>query len=181
MEYYQYVKSLHIIFIISWFVGLFYLPRIFVYHTDACKKPSPEKEILQAEYARIAKLLFNAIMNPAMYLALGTGFWMVYASWWSNFGLHRWLHIKLLFVIGVVIFHFVCRKLMLELRASKFRLSSLQLRLFNELATVLLFAIVFLVVIKSSLDWIWGVIGLLIFSIVILSAVRIVKIIREKK
>jgi protoporphyrinogen IX oxidase len=178
---YDHVKAIHIIFVTSWFAGLFYLPRLFVYHTEANEKPELERDILQKEYKRMQKILFNAIMIPAMWLTLISGATMVYWTWWDSFASHGWLHLKLTFVVGLIAYHFVCRKLILELRKDKFRFTGFQLRLFNEIATIFLFAIVFLVVLKNSVDWIWGIVGLLTFAIIIMSAVRIVKSIREKK
>ncbi len=91
------------------------------------------------------------------------------------------MQIKLGFVAGLVVFHFYTRKLLHELKADRFRFSSLQLRLWNEVATVFLFAIVFLVVLKSAVQWIWGVVGLVLFAVVIMGAVRLAKKAREKK
>lgn len=178
---YEHIKAIHIIFVTSWFAGLFYLPRLFVYHTEANEKSQMERDILQKEYQRMEKILFNAIMIPAMWLTIISGITMVYWTWWDSFAAHGWLHLKLLFVVGLVIYHFFCRKLILELRQDKFRFTGFQLRLYNEIATVFLFAIVFLVVLKNSVDWIWGLVGLLTFAVVIMSAVRIVKRIRERK
>ena len=181
IEYYNHIKAIHIIFVTSWFAGLFYLPRLLVYHVEANEKPAVERDILQKEYKRMQKILFNAIMVPAMWLTVISGISMVYIQWWEAFPQLGWLHIKLLFVVGLVNYHFYCRKLILELRQDKFRFTGFQLRLFNEIATIFLFAIVFLVVLKNSVDWIWGIVGLIIFAAVIMSAVRIVKRIREKK
>ena len=181
IEYYNHIKAVHIIFVTSWFAGLFYLPRLFVYHTEANEKPDLERSIIQEQFKKMEKVLFNAIMIPAMWLTVISGITMVYLTWWDSFAAHGWLHLKLGFVIGLMIYHFYCRKLILELRQDKFRFSSFQLRLFNEIATIFLFAIVFLVVLKNSVDWIWGILGLLTFAFVIMSAVRIVKRIREKK
>ena len=181
IEYYNHIKAVHIIFVTSWFAGLFYLPRLFVYHTEANEKFDLERSIIQEQFKKMEKVLFNAIMIPAMWLTIVSGIIMVYLTWWDSFAAHGWLHLKLGFVIGLIIYHFYCRKLILELRQDKFKFSSFQLRLFNEIATIFLFAIVFLVVLKNSVDWIWGIVGLLTFAIVIMLAVRIVKRIREKK
>lgn len=180
MEY-NHIKAIHIIFVTSWFAGLFYLPRLFVYHVEANNKPEIERKILQEEYKRMQKILFNAIMIPAMWLTILSGITMVYLVWWESFEVHKWLQLKLGFVIGLIVYHFFCRKLILELRQDKYRFTGFQLRLFNEIATIFLFAIVFLVVLKNAVDWIWGIVGLVIFAVVIMSAVRIVKTIREKK
>ena len=178
---YEHVKAIHIIFVTAWFAGLFYLPRLFVYHIEANEKSVMERDILQKEFKKMEKILFNAIMIPAMWLTIISGTTMVYWVWWGSFAAYGWLHIKLLFVVGLIIYHFYCRKIILELRQDKFRFTGFQLRLFNEIATIFLFAIVFLVVLKNSVDWIWGLAGLLTFAIVIMLAVRIVKRIREKK
>ena len=181
IEYYNHIKAVHIIFVTSWFAGLFYLPRLFVYHTEANQKTDLERSIIQEQFKKMEKVLFNAIMIPAMWLTVISGIIMVYLTWWDSFASHGWLHLKLGFVIGLIIYHFYCRKLIIELRQDKFRFSGFQLRLFNEIATIFLFAIVFLVVLKNSVDWIWGIVGLITFAIVIMLAVRIVKRIREKK
>lgn len=178
---YEHIKAIHIIFVTSWFAGLFYLPRLLAYHTEVNDKPPFERNILQKEYKRMEKILFNAIMIPAMWLTIISGITLVYWTWWDSFATHNWLHIKLLFVLGLIIYHFYCRKLILELRQNRFRFSGFQLRLYNEIATIFLFAIVFLVVLKNTVDWIWGLFGLLTFAIVIMLAVRIVKRIRENK
>ena len=181
IEYYNHIKAVHIIFVTSWFAGLFYLPRLFVYHTEANEKSDLERSIIQEQFKKMEKILFNAIMVPAMWLTVVSGITLVYLTWWDSFAAYGWLHLKIGFVIGLIIYHFYCRKLILELRQDKFRFSSFQLRLFNEIATIFLFAIVFLVVLKNSVDWIWGIVGLFTFAIVIMLAVRIVKRIREKK
>ncbi len=181
IEYYNHITAVHIIFVTAWFAGLFYLPRLFVYHTEANEKSDLERSIIQEQFKKMEKVLFNAIMIPAMWLTVISGISLVWIQWWEVFPQLGWLHIKLLFVVGLIVFHFYCRKLILELRQDKFRLTGFQLRLFNEIATIFLFAIVFLVVVKNSIDWIWGIVGLLAFTVVILSAVRIVKRIRERK
>jgi len=180
-EYYNHIKAVHIIFVTSWFAGLFYLPRLFVYHTEANEKSDLERSIIQEQFKKMEKILFNAIMIPAMWLTVISGITLVYLTWWDSFAAYGWLHLKLGFVIGLIIYHFYCRTLIIELRQDKFRFTGFQLRLFNEITTIILFAIVFLVVLKNSVDWIWGIMGLLTFAIVIISAVRIVRRIREKK
>ena len=181
IEYYNHIKAIHIIFVTAWFAGLFYLPRLLAYHTEANEKPDLERSIIQEEFKKMEKILFNAIMIPAMWLTVISGISLVWIQWWEIFPQLSWLHIKLLFVVGLIFYHFYCRKLILELRQDKFRFTGFKLRLFNEIATIFLFAIVFLVVVKNAIDWIWGIVGLLTFAIVIMLAVRIVKQIREKK
>ena len=176
---YLHFKALHIIFVVSWFAGLFYMPRLFVYHTEANGKGSPEREILLSQFTKMEKLLWNAIMTPACWLALLCGTAMLYLNpaWLDQ----DWMRLKLLLVAGLLAYHSFTRKILLEIRKGKFRFTSFQLRLYNELATIFLFSIVFLVVLKNTIDWLWGVLGLLVFAVLMMSAVRIVKNIREKR
>ncbi|TDB69003.1 CopD family protein [Arundinibacter roseus] len=176
---YLYIKSLHIIFVVSWFAGLFYMPRLLVYHTEANARPDAERAILFQQFIKMEGLLFRAIMVPAMWLTLLTGTAMLYLmpDWLSQ----GWMHIKLTFVLGLVGYHLYTRRLLYEVKAGRFRFSSFQLRLWNEVATVFLFAIVFLVILKSTVQWLWGVGGLVLFAVIIMSAVRIARNRREKK
>ena len=170
---YLHLKALHIIFVVSWFAGLFYLPRLIIYHTEANDKPEPDASILKKEYLKNEKLLFNAIMVPAMVLTVLTAIVMLYQvpTWLDQ----PWMQVKLGFVGVLIFYHFYCRKLLLLLKKDIYKHTSFQLRLFNEVATVILFAVVFLVVVKNNLDWIYAIGGLVIFAVLIMSAVRIVK------
>ncbi len=176
---YLYAKSLHIIFVVSWFAGLFYLPRLFVYHTEAKLLPEAECTVLCEALSKWESRLFNAIMVPAMWLTLLSGTTMLYIN--PDWLTQGWMQFKLGFVLALVCFHFYSRHLLIRLKTGQFPLSSLQLRLFNEVATVILFAIVFLVVLKNTVDWLWGVAGLIAFALAIMSAVKIVKRYRERK
>lgn len=175
---YLHFKALHIIFVVSWFAGLFYMPRLFVYHTEALQKPDLERNVLFGQFAKMEKLLWNAIMTPACWLTLLFGSIMIYLNpAWLDQG---WMQLKLAFVGGLLIYHFYTLKILRELRQEKFRFTSFQLRLFNEIATIFLFSIVFLVVLKNTVDWLYGVLGLVAFAIIIMTAVRIVKAVRKK-
>lgn len=172
---YEVIKSLHIIFVISWFAGLFYLPRLLVYHVEAQDKSELEKKILTKQFEKMEKLLFNAIMIPAMFLTWITGLTLIYLTWWSAFGQHSWLHLKLAFVVCITIYHFYCRHIILQFRKQKFVFSGPSLRLFNEIATILLVAVVFLVVNKNAIDWMYGLLGFALFAVFIMLAVKLVR------
>jgi protoporphyrinogen IX oxidase len=178
MEYLQ-IKAIHIIFVTSWFAGLFYLPRLFVYHREAMDKPIDEAAILQAQFHKMESILYRAIMMPAMILTILSGSWMLYLN--SSFLNESWMQLKLLFVLGLILYHFFCKKLLDEMHAGKYRLTSFQLRLWNEVATIFLFAIVFLVVLKNTIDWIWAIAGLIIFAAIIMTAVKIVRNLKNSK
>ncbi|RZK49176.1 MAG: CopD family protein [Pedobacter sp.] len=176
--YYSYVLAVHIIFVVSWMAGLFYGVRLFIYHTESNLKPEPERSILLKEYAKITARLWNIITIPAMVLTLLAGLTMLYIM--PNWLNQSWMHVKLAFVIGLVVYHFICQRILKQLRAGVFKWSSNQLRLWNEVATIILVAIVFTVVLKSAMHWIYGLVGLLMFSILIMTAVKIYKRYREK-
>jgi putative membrane protein len=175
---YLHIKAIHIIFVTSWFAGLFYLPRLLVYHREAHDKPEPDASILKNSLGQYQKLLYNAIMLPAMVLTLLSGVYMVYLN--VDLLGENWMLLKLFFVLCVVFYHFYCKIIMNEFKMNKYRFTSFQLRLWNEVATILLFTIVFLVVLKNTIDWLWALLVLVIFSLLIMFAVKIAKKRREK-
>jgi putative membrane protein len=176
---YFYIKAIHIIFVVSWMAGLFYAVRLFIYHTEAQEKPDPDKRILTSEYERIEKKLWQIIATPAMLLTLVAGIWMVILQ---PYLMHEnWLVVKLCFVAGLVAYHLKCQSIMDDMRKGTFKWTSFQLRLWNEVATIFLFAIVFLAVLKNAVDWIYGLVGLVAFAMIIMSAVKIYKNYRAKR
>ncbi|WP_158797790.1 protoporphyrinogen oxidase HemJ [Pedobacter sp. L105] len=177
-KYYLYVLSVHIIFVVSWMAGLFYSVRLFIYHTEANDRPELEREILQKEFIKIEHKLWNIITTPAMVLTVLAGISMICIR--PGLLLTPWLHVKLTFVVLLLVYHFICQRIMNQLKKGVFKLSSFKLRLWNEVATVLLVAIVFTVVLKSAVDWLYGLIGLIIFSGVIMTAVKLYKNYRQK-
>jgi len=176
---YFYLKAVHIIFVVSWMAGLFYVVRLFIYHTEAQERAEVERKVLSEQFEIIERKLFNIITTPAMIMTLLAGITMVYLQpgWLQQ----SWLQVKLGFVVGLIIYHFICQNMMQQMRKGIFNFTSTQLRIWNEVATILLFAIVFLAVLKNAVDWIYGVIGLLVFSLMIMSAVKIYKYYRLKK
>lgn len=177
-EYYRYFLAVHIIFVVSWMAGLFYGVRLFIYHTEANDRPALEKNILQREFEKIEARLWNIITIPAMVLTVLAGALMIYAR---PYLLDQdWMQVKLGFVVLLLIYHFICQHIMKQLRKGIFKFSSNQLRLWNEVATILLVAIVFTVILKSAVDWVYGLLGLIAFSVIIMTAVKIYKRYREK-
>lgn len=175
---YLYFKSLHLIFVVSWMAGLFYIVRLFIYHTEANERPEAERHILQRQFELMESKLWNIITNPAMLLAVLAGLGMIYLN--PALLEMDWMLVKLGFVLGLLVYHFLCQRMMNQLKRGVFSFSSTQLRIWNELATIFLVAIVFTVVLKNAIDWIYGLIGLILFSIVIMSAVKIYKYYRQR-
>ena len=177
MEY-LYVKALHVIFVVTWFAGLFYIVRLFIYHTEALEKDEPERSILSDQLALMSKKLWYIITWPSaiITLILGATMLLLQPSWLSQ----PFMHIKLAFVVVLFGYHLYCHRLFSQLQHGITSLSSMKLRIFNEIATLLLFAIVFLIVLKNEINWIWGTLGLVSFAVILMIAVRIYKRAREK-
>jgi putative membrane protein len=174
---YLYLKALHIIFIVTWFSGLFYTVRLFIYNAEAQEKPEPEKSILQKQFSIMIRRLWLGITWPSAILTLVFGLWM-----WRQMGITPgWLLIKLIFVAGLYLYHFTLQVLYKQQMSGVFRFHSMQLRIWNEVATIFLISIVMLVVVKQSISLLWGGIGLLLLMIVLMSAIRIYKYLRLKK
>ena len=175
---YLYLKALHIIFVTTWFAALFYIFRLFIYHTEALEKEEPEKSILSAQLAIMTKRLWFIIGWPSAVLTLifGTLLIITEPSWLKM----PFMHIKLGFVFTLYLYHFACHKLFLQLQSGVAKYSSTQLRIFNELATLILFAVVFLIVLKNQLSWIWGTLGLISFAVILMMAIKLYKKFRKK-
>lgn len=172
---YLYIKAIHIIFIVTWFSGLFYTPRLFIYNTEAQEKPEPERSILQNQFSLMIKRLWFGITWPSAILTLIFGGWMA----WLYGSVPEWLWTKLGFVAGLYIYHFTLHKLYTDQQKGIFRYSSQKLRIWNEVATIFLVSIVMLVSVKQSMSVAWGLIGLIVFIIILLAAIRIYKLVRK--
>lgn len=175
----QYFLPLHIIFVVTWFAGLFYIVRLFIYHTEAEKKPEPEKNILQAQYKIMERRLWYGITWPSAVLTYVFGFSLLYTRYGMN--IPAWLLVKLCFVFGLTIYHIQNHVLLRKLQKDKITWTSGQLRMWNELATVFLVAIVFIVTLKDTVSYLWGIIGILLFGFALWGAIAIYKKAREKK
>ncbi|MBO3115148.1 CopD family protein [Winogradskyella sp. DF17] len=178
MEYYNYIKSLHLIFVITWFAGLFYIPRLFVYQIEAFHKPSPDKEILGKQLKLMAKRLWYIITWPSAILSTIFAVWLLLLMpGWLDQG---WMHVKLTFVLLLFFYHYKTHVYFKQLQDDIVKKSSSYMRIWNEGATFILFAVVFLVILKSTLNWIFGVVGIIVLGILIMLGFRVYKSIREK-
>lgn len=171
-----YIKALHIIFIVTWFAGLFYLPRLMVYAAEANQLPDEKaKSILLAQYQLMKKRLLFGITWPSAIITLLLG-----ARLLMIFPLTGWLKLKLVFVALLYLYHFSLQAIYTQQKNQQFRYSGQQLRLWNEVPTVILFAVVFLVVMKNTLDLWYGLAGLAVLIILLTAAIRIYKSFRKK-
>ena len=175
-----YVLALHIIFVVTWFAGLFYIVRLFIYHTEAQQKAEPDRSILQTQYKIMEKRLWYGITWPSMILTLIFGPWMMSFNF-TYYITSAYFILKLCFVGALVLYHLQCHVMFKQLQNNVAKHSSFKLRLWNEVATVLLFAIVFLIVLKSNTGLVWGMLGLIVFATTLVLATKIYKKSREKK
>ena len=173
------VKALHIIFVVSWFAGLFYIVRLFIYHTEAQEKEELAKKILSDQYQIMEKKLWWIITTPAMVLTFVFGIWMVLIN--PDYYLHAvWFQIKLTFIVLLLFYHFVCQKIMNDLKKGIFNWKSNGLRIWNEVATLALVAIVFLVELQDNINWIKGTLGFFGVAIGLMIGIKIYKKTRSK-
>ncbi len=156
IENYPIWKALHIIFVVSWFAGLFYMVRLFIYHTEANMKPEVERRILQDQFNIMQRRLWYVITTPAMILTVVFGTLMLCANP-ALFYFH-WMQVKLIFVAVLLVYHFLSQGIMNNLKHGTSKWKSGHLRMWNELATLLLVAIVFLVIVKTQLGVLGGII-----------------------
>jgi putative membrane protein len=173
-----YLKALHIIFVVTWFAGLFYIVRLFVYHSEVQNKPEPEKSILSTHFKAASRRLWMGITWPSMILTWIFGPALILLI----YGRHMpdWLTLKFIIVVFLTVYHFICHRIYLNFQKGKFNWTGLRLRLWNEVATIFLVAIVFIVVMKDLTHWLYGLFGMLLFTFLLLLSIRIYKRVREK-
>src|SRR6185437_14385048 len=166
---YFYIKALHIIFVVTWFSGLFYIVRLFVYKAEANDKPEPQRSILIDQFGIMQKRLWYGITWPSAILTLVFGTWMgiLYGS------LPMWLLIKLFFVLGLFIYHLSLHRIFAQQQRGIFKWSSQRLRIWNELATIFLICIVMFAVVKQLLDFVWAMGILVAFSALLFLAIKV--------
>ena len=172
-----YLKAIHIIFIVTWFAGLFYMPRIFVYIVEAHGKAEPEKSILLKQLKMMASRLWYAITWPSAIITLliGTSMLINQPEWLQK----GFMHIKLTLVFLLYLYHFSLHFIFKQLKSDIIKFSSQQLRFWNEVATLFLISIVFLIVLKSALSMVWGLMGIITVSILITMGIAIYKKFRK--
>lgn len=178
MDFY-YIKAIHIIFVVCWFAALFYIVRLFIYTAEAQKKEEPAKTILTQQLTVMQGRLWYIIGWPSLVGTFIFGFWMI----WNNpfYLTQDWMRLKLISVGVLTIYHLGCQRILSQQKRGIFKLSSIKLRLLNELATVLLVAIVFLVVIKSTSSLLSGILGLFGFAATLMIGVMIYRKTRKKE
>lgn len=178
MEY-NYIKALHLIFVITWFAGLFYVVRLFVYQIEADQKPEPDRSIISEQLKIMAKRLWFIITWPSMFLAIGFAIWLLAIR--PFYITDAWMQVKLGFVVLLIIYHIKCHLIYKDLQNGKVKYTSNFMRLFNEGATLILFAVVFLVILKNAVNWIYGTVGIIVFALFLMFGFKLYKRYRTDK
>lgn len=163
-EAYLWFKTLHIVGVVVWFAGLFYLVRLFIYHVEAAELDPPIKEAFEEQYMLMERRLVNIITTPGMVLAvsMAVGLLITQPSWLYQ----SWMQAKLVFVAGLLFYHAFCYRLMGQLARGECRWSGRQLRALNELPTLILVIVVMLVIFKNQFPTgaaTWLMVGLVLF------------------
>lgn len=173
------IKALHVIFVITWFAGLFYIVRLFVYQAETKNRPENEQEVLVPQFKLMAKRLWYGITWPSMILATAFGVWMLI----DTPGMLKvgYMQVKFGFVGGLIIYHLICHYFFNKLQKDQDQRSGNFYRVWNEFATLFLVAIIFIIMMRDALNWIYGTLGFLAFAIVLMVAIKIYKRIRESK
>jgi protoporphyrinogen IX oxidase len=160
---YLWFKAFHIVGVVVWFAGLFYLVRLFVYHAEANEQPEPARSILQQQYQIMEKRLYKLITTPGMVLTISMAIAMLIAA--PELLKETWLHVKMGLVLVLIGYHHLCSRWMKQLAAGEFKFTGQQFRWLNEVPTVFLVVIVMLAIFKNSFPTnaaSWGVFGMIV-------------------
>ncbi len=172
-------KALHIIFVVAWFAGLFYTPRLFIYQTEAQAREEPIRSALIAQLQLMTWRLWYIITWPGGVLATLFAIWMLLIN--PNYLQLPWMHLKLGLVLLLFAYHGTLQWLFAKLQKGEYPMGTQALRMFNEVPTLLLFAIVFTVVYQNISAWYYGLAGIVALGVVLSIAVKLYKQSRSKK
>jgi putative membrane protein len=154
--------------------------RLFIYHAEARKKEEPARSILEQQYKLMQWRLWYIITWPASVLTLVFGLWMILNSP-GYYMSQPWMHVKLTMLVGLYGYQFYCHRIFKKFQNDQETWGSAKLRIWNEVATLFLFAIVFVVVLKDSFTWIWGIGSLVVLAVVMMAGIKLYGRARKKK
>lgn len=174
-------KALHVFGFVSWFAGLFYLVRIFVYHTEAMKRPEPEKSILIKEFNAMQWRVYKIICNPGMMITWSCGLAMLYLYGIEWLKTQTWMQVKLVLLFALLAYHLHAKKVIQKLENGEGYFTSFQFRLWNELPTLFLLSIALLAVYRNTLNFLYAFVGILAFAFLLVMAARAYRNYREKQ
>lgn len=177
-QYYIYFKAFHIVGFVSWFAGLFYLVRIFVYHAEADTKPDGIREAFKKEFSLMQRRVFKIICTPGMVITWFCGLMMLYLN--PGILQQNWIIIKLVLLALLVVYHFYCRSVIKLQEAGIAKKSSTFYRLLNELPSLFLVTIVLLAVVRDQINFGNLALGIFAFGFILYIFVKLYKKLREK-
>lgn len=176
---YLFFKSFHIVGFVSWFAGLFYLVRMFVYYAEADEQPENLRESWKKQLILMQGRAYKIITTPAMFITLffGIGMLIINPAWLSQ----PWMHLKLALLVLMVAYHFMCKRIINQNKTDKNQFTPFQFRLLNELPTLFLVSIVLLAVLKNIVNFIYLFSGVIAFGVILFLSARAYKNHRLKK
>lgn len=177
-SYFLTIKSLHVIFVVAWFAGLFYVPRLFIYQTEARRLSAEEGRPVINHLKVMARRLWNIITWPAAVLAVGFGVWMLVMN--PAYLYLPWMQVKLIIVGILIAYHLALQYIYNKLQRNIYPFSEMGLRFFNEVPTLILFAIIFTVIFKTTRSWFYGVAGIVALGILLSLGILLYRKIRAK-
>ncbi|TND05083.1 MAG: hypothetical protein FD123_3703 [Bacteroidetes bacterium] len=175
-----YIKALHVIFMVAWFAALFYMPRLLIYYVEALDKVEPNRSILAAQFKIMQRRLWYFISWPAMILTWIFGLWLMFDRL-GYFFTEAWFILKFCFVCGLTLYHLQTHVFFMQAQKDTLKWTSFRLRLWNEIATVFLIGIIFLVIPKQNSGWVWALLGMIFLGAAILMGIIIYRRQREKQ
>lgn len=168
-------KAIHIVGFVSWFAGMFFLVRLFVYHVEAFDKPQPDRDILVKQFNQIEWRVYKIILTPAMIITWVCGLVMLHLHGMDWFKVNSWMHVKLLLLVLLSGYHGWTKRVIKKLEAGERPYTSFQFRLWNELPTLFLLSIVLLAVYRNTVNFLYTFSGVLVFAGLIFMLARAYK------
>ncbi|MEO0403407.1 MAG: CopD family protein [Bacteroidota bacterium] len=175
---YDVLKALHIIFVVTWFAGLFYIARLFVYHRESAEKPEVERNALHEQFGIMESRLMNVITTPSAIITLILGLTLLYKN--PSLLSTDYMMVKLGFVATLYAFHIYMMVLTKRFKNTDQIMSSMRFRFLNEYPTIVLIAVVFLIILKNTITWIWGVLGIVGLAVGLTVAIKLYQKSRKK-
>ena len=158
---------------VCWFAGLFYVVRLFIYHKEAQTKADSVKEILQSQYALMSKRLLSIITWPSAFLTTFFGVSMLIHN--QILLEQSWMHIKISFILLLWLYTFSCQMILNQIKIGQIKTTEIKLRIWNEVATLIMFAIIFMAVLKNSISWIYATLSLVGLAVLLMISIKLYK------
>ena len=158
---------------VCWFAGLFYVVRLFIYHKEAQTKEKSVKEILQSQYALMSKRLLDIITWPSAFLTTFFGVSMLVDN--QMLLEQSWMHIKLAFILLLWLYTYSCQIILNQIKIGQIKTTEIKLRIWNEVATLIMFAIIFMAVLKNSISWIYATLSLIGLAVLLMISIKLYK------